>query len=945
MSADTEPQTTRSRTGADVLHIIRQLSAELRPQLQGGKVIELHSDLDADAGLDSLSRAELLLRLERAFHVRLPEHLISDAATPDDFVDAILKAGPADAGERRDHQQIEPALPVLEAPATAATLTEALEFHCQGSPDRPHIWLPKSDGEEECITYQDLYEGARSVAGGLQARGLEPGERVAIMLPTEAAFFHSFFGILLAGGIPVPIYPPFRRAQIEDHLRRQAGILNNCQAVMLVTDPEIHRLGELLHSLTSDLRSVELAQDLAACDRAPAVFTPSGSTTALIQYTSGSTGDPKGVVLSHANLLANVRSMGQAMNATSQDVFVSWLPLYHDMGLIGAWLGCLYYAVPTTIMPPLAFLADPARWLWAIHRHKATLSAAPNFAYELCVKNIRDSAIDGLDLSSLRMVVNGAEPVSPSTLQAFSERFAMYGFRPEALAPVYGLAENAVGLAFPPPNRLPIVDRIDRNALSRAGVARAATAGDDTALSFVACGQPLPGHQIRIVDTVGRELPERREGMLHFKGPSSTSGYFRNDAKNRDLFAGDWLNSGDRAYIANGDIFLTGRNKDLIIRGGRNIYPHELEHRVGDIEGVRKGCVAAFAGRDSATGTESLVLLAETRWRDEDKLAGLRADITAACAAVAGLPPDHIVLAPPRSVPKTSSGKIRRSEARRLYEEGLIGKPAKALWWQLARLSASAARQRILHGLGAAWEKAYAGWWWLCLIGLAVVVWPAVLILPVRAWRHKVVSACARVWFKLTGIGFSVCKDADTPPHSVILVANHASYLDSLVLSTAIPGPLAFVAKQDLAGQSVAGPFLRRLGTLFARRMDTQGGLRDTEHMRQRTRDGERAVFFAEGTLTRMPGVLQFHLGAFHIAVQNGLPVQPVTIKGTRSVLRGEQWFPRRGDLSVHLGELIAPDGDDFDAAVRLRNKVRGAILEESGEPDLAHEQVEMPSN
>ena len=273
--------------------------------------------------------------------------------------------------------------------------------------------------------------------------------------------------MLYAGGVPVPVYPPFRRAQVEDHLRRQAAILRNAGASLLIIGSEIHNVGQLMLGLAEDLRHVETVKELSRAGAIEQPLPAGPDTIALIQYTSGSTGDPKGVVLTHANLLANIRAMGEALAASSSDVFVSWLPLYHDMGLIGAWLGALHYGVPTVIMPPLAFLADPGRWLRAIGRHRATLSAAPNFAYELCCKNVHDEDIKGLDLSSLRMLMNGAEPVSPATIARFTARFAKFGFPPKAMAPVYGLAENSVGLTCPPVGRGPIVDRVERSALSR----------------------------------------------------------------------------------------------------------------------------------------------------------------------------------------------------------------------------------------------------------------------------------------------------------------------------------------------------------------------------------------------------------------------------------------------------------------------------------------------
>ena len=272
-------------------------------------------------------------------------------------------------------------------------------------------------------------------------------------------------------------------------------------------------------------------------------------------------------MLSHANLLANIRAIGRAVEASSADVFVSWLPLYHDMGLIGAWLGSLYYGAPLYAMSPLSFLARPQSWLWAIHRFRGTLSAAPNFAFELCLNKIDDSDLRGLDLSSLRFIGNGAEPVSVATLRRFIARFGTYGFRPGAMAPVYGLAENALVVTLPPPGRPPRIDRVDRSALSARAIAEPARPDDLNAIEIVACGQPIPDHEIRIIDDMGRELGERREGRLEFRGPSATSGYFENAAKTRELFHDGWLDTGDRAYMAGGDLFITGRIKDVIIRG------------------------------------------------------------------------------------------------------------------------------------------------------------------------------------------------------------------------------------------------------------------------------------------------------------------------------------------------------------------------------------------
>ncbi|MFQ5971065.1 MAG: AMP-binding protein [Alphaproteobacteria bacterium] len=918
--------------GPKVLQIVDQLARELHPHRSAVRA-ELDSRLDRDLGFDSLGRVELLYRLERAFSVRLPEGLLGEAETPRDLLAAVLRGEaearpPGAAPMRLTHLEA-----AEVAPGAVPTLTGVLEWHVDRHPDRPHVVL--ADGPT--ITYAELDRAARAVAEGLRHRGLEPGERVAIMLPTGASFFQGFFGVLYAGGVPVPLYPPMRRSQIEEHLRRQAVILRNAEATVLIAEAEAHRLTALLKTQVPSLGWIATVEELTVPDSQGA-GPPSAAVAdeiALIQYTSGSTGSPKGVVLTHANLLANIRAMGQAMNASPDDVFVSWLPLYHDMGLIGAWLGSLYYAAPAVIMPALRFLARPERWLWAIHQHRATLSAAPNFGFELCLAKIDDAAVDGLDLGSLRMVANGAEPVSAETVRRFTARFARYGFRPETMAPVYGLAENSVGLAFPPTGRRPQIDRIERTALTSRGVAVPARADDPTALEFVGCGFPLPGNEIRIVDATGREVGERHQGRLQFRGPSATSGYFRDALRTRELFQGTWLDSGDLAYIAGGEVFVTGRRKDIIIRAGRNIYPQEVEDTLGRIEGVRRGCVAVFGSADPASGTERVVVLAETRRTDAGARRELERRIEEITTDLLETPPDDIVLAPPRTVPKTSSGKIRRTAAREIYEKSQVGARPHGLWWQIARLTLAGLWPEARRGMRATSSLVYAGYWWAAVALVCAVAWPLVVVLPRRSWRWRVLRGACRVALQLTRTPVEVVGLRDLPPDSTVLVANHSSYVDSIVLVAVLPGEMVFVAKKELLRQFFAGLFLRRIETLFVERMDPEEGLEDAERALAKARAGRRLAFYPEGTLGRAPGLLPFHLGAFTVAVQSGLPVTPVTLKGTRSILRAGQWFPRRGRVEVRIAKPVGARGSDFGAAVALRDTVRAEMLRACGEPDL----------
>ncbi len=667
--------------------------------------------------------------------------------------------------------------------------------------------------------------------------------------------------------------------------------------------------------------------------------------TALIQYTSGSTGNPKGVVLSHANLLANIRAMGQVVQAGAEDVFVSWLPLYHDMGLIGAWLGSLYYAALFVVMPPLSFLARPERWLWAIHRHRGTLSAAPNFGYEYCLRRLHDADLQGLDLSCWRAAFNGAETVSPDTLEQYTARFANHGFRASALMPVYGLAESSVGLAFPPLQRGPLIDRIERDTFTGSGQALPAGPDDQNALRFVSSGAPLPGHQLRVVDPAGHELPERREGRLEFRGPSSTSGYYHDATKTGELFNDGWLDSGDLAYLAGGELYVTGRIKDIIIRAGRNIYPHELEEAVGNIDGIRTGRVAVFGTEDRRAATERLVVLAETRSTDSSEREQLQAEINSLATDLIGAPPDEVVLAPPGTVLKTSSGKIRRAASRERFERGDIGKRQRSVPLQVARVALTSLRPQLRRTARYAAAALYAGYCWSVYALLAPLVWFSVTLLPNIAARWAVARACAGALEKATATPVRVNGLQHIPAmgQACVLVANHASYLDSYTLVAKLPRHFRFIAKAELGESFVVRLPLERIHTEFVERFDTSKSVRDTQHLAEVLKAGHSLMFFAEGTFTRVPGLRPFHLGAFSVAAEAGAPVIPIAIRGTRSILRSGSWFPQRGAITVEIGAPIEPGvasaqsgGDSWATAIALRDRCREFVLRHCGEPDLA---------
>jgi acyl carrier protein len=916
-----------------LLGVVAAVAREARPNVEA--YVALDSSLERDLGLDSLARVELVLRLEREFHARLPEQALATSETPRDLLRFLLAAhGHAREVADRSVASLVQAQGV-RAPAEAQTLVEALEYHVERQPERLSVLLYEGENERR-ISYRELWSGALAYAARLAAQGVGPGQTVAIMLPTSREYLFCFYGTLLAGGVPVPLYPPARLATIEDHMTRHVAVLKSAGASVMVTIPEAKPLAWLLRAQVESLRAVLVPADFPAEAPEFAPVRGRGGHIAFLQYTSGSTGNPKGVVLTHANLLANVRAMAKAARATTEDVFVSWLPLYHDMGLIGGCFATMYCGFPVVLMSPLAFLSRPSQWLRAIHRHRGTISGGPNFCYELCLRRIDDAELDGVELSSWRFAFNGAEPVSPETMSAFEARFAQWGLR-APIAPVYGLAEASVGLAFTPPGEPRRVDLLDREAFTRTGRAVPARDDDPAPLKVVGCGYALPDHGLRVVDAAGLELPDCSEGQLQFRGPSATSGYYRSPEPTRRLFSGEWLNTGDRAYMSQGMVYITGREKDIIIKGGRNISPYELEEAVGDLPRIRRGCVAVFGSVERTSGAERVVVLAETRSRDTALDEELRHRINELAVSLIGGPVDDVVLAPPHTVPKTSSGKIRRAAARDYYERGPGPAGAHSVKWQFARLAAAAVGPQLRRGWRAAQGMLFAVGAWL-LFGLSfIVVLATALVAPGRpTWR--VAQGCLRFFFRVCRIPLAVSGLEHIPASGThVIASNHTSYLDGAVLVAVLPWRnYAFVAKRELEENFFSRVLVKGLGAVFVERFDVQKSAEHADELVEAARSGVSPIVFPEGTLMRHSGLMPFRAGAFQAAAQAGVPVVPVSLRGVRSVLRDETWYPRRAPIAASFGPPVAPDGDDWNAVLRLRDRTRAEILKHCGEPDLA---------
>jgi acyl carrier protein len=936
-------------TAEEVAIIVRELLAELGTFGATTKSITAETAFDRDLGFDSLARAELFARIGRRLGVVLPESALAELEN----IGELLQYIENNQAEVSTKQKLQPQeYPQAHFPETqfqpidmgnpidCATLQEVLVWRARNNGNTPAIHLLNEFGNPTVITFSDLLNKARGLASGLQSRGLPPRSVIALMLPTGEEYFVAFMGVLLAGYIPVPLYPPSRLSHIHEHLQRHAKILDTSRAEAMIIDQKLEGFADFLKKEVPSLKLISPLAALRSSSPTQRDFTSTAvgesKETAFVQYTSGSTGDPKGVVLTHENLLANIRAMGVALQVGPSDVFASWLPLYHDMGLIGAWLGSLYYGIPLVIMSPMTFLNRPEKWLWAIHNYRATLTAAPNFAFEVCARRIQDADIVGLKLHSMRAALNGSEPVSPDTIDRFTARFSAHGFRAEAMLPVYGLAESSVGLAFPPLDRGALVDRINREQFSRFGRAVPATREDTTALCIISCGLPLQGHEIRIVDNAGRKVPDRTEGTIHFRGPSATQGYLNRPEATTKLFHDDWLDTGDRGYFSGGEVYVTGRVKDMIIRGGHNIYPHELENAVASVAGVRKGCVVAFGIPDKKTGTEHLVTIAETRETDGEKKNQLVEDIQKSLVNLTGEPADHVLLVPPHTVLKTSSGKIRRSACRERFLKGELVASNLSPAIQVLQLYGGQVRDRSINALKACFTflRSAAAW---ATAALAIV--PGILILalplPVHT-RWGIIRKILHNTLQLMGIPV-LLENADhinlATPGS-IFVANHQSYLDAFVLMSVFPYPVHFVAKEELSHIGLIKFILKKLGVIFIERFDASKGVQDTRKLVQTAAHGQSLLIFPEGTFTGSQNILPFHLGAFLTAAETAKPVVPLIIQGTRSILPPESWLFHPGPVVIRAEKALNPGAQGseehslskWDLAVKLRNSAKATI-------------------
>lgn len=558
------------------------------------------------------------------------------------------------------------------------TLIDSLRYWTEQQPQEVAYYYTDGEGEEQSLTYEQFDRHARAIAARLIDLGMT-GERALLLYPQGLEFIVAWFGCLYAGVVAVPAFPPRRNRNME----RIEAIADDCQAKVALTEHDVlDRIEDLLEEAPHLKKLHWLATDRVP-DSVGAGWNPpriDPASLAMLQYTSGSTGTPKGVMLSHANLMHNVQIICYSFELHRKGSGLSWLPTYHDMGLVGGVLMAMFFGRPAVLMSPMSFLQKPIRWLRGITKYGVTVSGGPNFAYDLCTDKITDDQLAGLDLSSWEVAFNGAEPVRADTLARFTQRFAPYGFRAESHYPCYGMAETTLIVTGSYANRPKVIHSFDARQLD-AKLVVPVVPGSANGRALVGCGHVLPDEQVKIVDPdTFRELPPDKIGEIWVNSPSVAQGYWNNQAETEKTFrarlAGSdngsaFLRTGDMGFFEDGELFVTGRIKDLIIVRGVNRYPQDIEMTVERTSSrIQPQAVGAFA--IDLNGRERLIIVAEVERARRDDWSDVITAVRKAVTAEHELPPDAVILVRFGSVPKTSSGKIQRHACREEFQNGTL---------------------------------------------------------------------------------------------------------------------------------------------------------------------------------------------------------------------------------------------------------------------------------
>lgn len=526
-----------------------------------------------------------------------------------------------------------------------------------------------SDGSSKSYTMVEVETKSAEIAAGLQARGVKKGDRIGMILIDPEEFAFVFYGCLRLGAVAVPLYPPMSMADLDAYIDRLTRISINAEATWIIASERVHKVLWQVVDAAPSLKGLLQMKDLEGKGAEPQnVPELRPEETAFLQYTSGSTSDPKGVIVTHASLYENVTASCNHLEIDHTDTAVSWLPLYHDMGLIGFVAAPVIAGMQTVLIPTIRFLKRPNTWMELMHEHKASVTFCPPFALALAARRAKPADLERWDLSRVRVVGVGAEPIQPAGVRQFTELFSEHcGMPTSAVIPAYGMAEATLAITMKPVNAPFKTIHLD-HAIFQTEKRVVLVEESDTSTEFVSCGVTFPRHEVAIFDEEDNQLPAGVEGEIHYRGPSVTGGYFKNAEETASAYKPNgWLATGDLGFLHDGEIYVSGRLKDLIIINGRNIHPQSIEWPLYNIDGVRPGNVVAFSRRGATT--EEVVICIETT---TDAPEDLEQRVRDTVSREFGIPVQEVVLLQAGQLPKTSSGKLQRRLTRKYFEDGTL---------------------------------------------------------------------------------------------------------------------------------------------------------------------------------------------------------------------------------------------------------------------------------
>ena len=817
--------------------------------------VNLENSMQIHLGLGSLARMELLLIIEKVFGIKFSDRTLGEINTLRDAANTIFQRIPVEKDIYQTIPQHEDSRVKVE---NAKTLIDILLFYGEAEPDRKHVFF-QDEHQETVVTYGKLLNNSLKIARSLFEKGAKPGDRIAMMLPNHPAFLYTFFGILLINGIPVPIYPLLRKEIFETFAQQEAIVLNNAKASFLVTFLKFELFDKLVLSLVPSLIGIHHVDDLMNSENKDVIVKPKESDYALIQYHSSRTPEVLGALSTHQNILSSIRSMGQLLSITQKDVFVNWTPLYRNHGLIGMWLGSLYYGIPLILMSPYTFLNRPERWLWAMHYANATISGGDDFAYDLCLSKIVPAQIEGLDLSSWRFSIHLAELVQARTLERFYKKFAPYGLKSESFLSIYGWIESSTCIAHSEPGKSPFIDRIQREPFENEGKAiKADIALESDFLELVSTRNVLPEHAVRIVDDSGNELPNNQEGNLQVKGPFNMKEYYNNKKAAAAIYHGGWWETGDLAYKEGENLYITTHCLDI------------------------KKTYRKFSAQK------------------------------------------HQALK-----------KLDRSLYESVFLENEFAAKPSGLLFQRVKNYAYFAAKAILFCLGKILKLIYSIYVLLLFIVSVPPVFISMWMIPKKIFT-KILHYWAKWLFIFAFCPIKVYHKEELYKHKrIIFVANHASYIDTLVFMSILPPETKIVGKQELEKLPVVSTVMRRVGHIFVNRQEFPAGVKKSIETIERTANEYPVLIFPEGTFSPAPGLRPFKFGAFKIAAEKHLPVLPVATQGTRSVLKEGEFLIKPRIIKVYVGEPLLSQGHEWQEFNRLKEEARDFIAGHCGELSL----------